>query len=223
MRTFIRGIIRFIIRLIAKVEIHGYENMPQEGAYVIATNHLGLLDAAMLYYVMDRWDVFIPVAEKWEENPLFRFLSKYFNLIFIDRFNPDLKALRKIIKLMEAGNILVIAPEGTRSRSATMAEGRPGVSYLAAKLNRPIIAVGLAGTEDKAIVDNLKHLRRSKIFIQVGKPFSMPALPAKDRDAALKQYTDEIMCHIAALVPEKYRGVYAEHPRLKELLAQDNK
>lgn len=220
MRNFLRWIIRSILNLISKVEIHGYENLPQTGAYVIATNHLGILDSAMLFYALDRWDVFIPVAEKWEQNPLFRFLGKYFNLIFIDRFNPDLKALRKIIKLMEAGNILVIAPEGTRSRSAMMAEGKPGVSYLAAKLNRPVVPVGLAGTEDKVIVDNLKHLRRSHIFVHAGQAFSLPPLPTKNRDAALRQFTDEIMCHIAAIIPEKYRGVYAEHPRLKELLAQ---
>ena len=42
----------------------------------------------------------------------------------------------------------------------------------------------------------------------------------KNRDTALKQFTDEIMCHIAALLPENYRGVYADHPRLKELLVQ---
>ena len=221
MRNFLRRLIRSILDLIAKIEIHGYENLPQSSAYVIATNHLGILDSAMLYYALDRWDVFIPVAEKWEQNPLFSFLSKYFNLIFIDRFNPDLKGLRKIIKLMEDGNILVIAPEGTRSRSATMAEGKPGVSYLAAKLNRPVVPVGLAGTEDKVIVDNLKHLRRSHILIHAGKSFSLPPLPAKERDAALKQFTDDIMCHIAALLPGKYRGVYAEHPRLKELLAQE--
>jgi len=220
MRNFLRWLIRSIMNLIATVEIHGYENLPQSGAFVIATNHLGILDSAMLYYALDRWDVFIPVAEKWEQNPLFRFLGKYFNLIFIDRFNPDLKALRRIIKLMEQGNILVIAPEGTRSRSATMAEGKPGVSYLAAKLNRPVVPVGLAGTEDQVILDNLKHLRRSHIVVHAGQHFSLPPLPAKDRDAALRQFTDEIMCHIAALVPEKYRGVYMQHPRLKELLAQ---
>jgi len=220
MRNFLRWLIRSIMNLIAKVKIHGYENLPQSGAFVIATNHLGILDSALLFYALDRWDVFIMVAEKWEKNPLFRFLSKYFNLIFIDRFNPDLKALRKIIKLMEAGNILVIAPEGTRSRSATMAEGKPGVSYLAAKLNRPVVPVGLAGTEDKVIIDNLKHFRRSHIFVAAGEHFMLPPLPVKDRDAALKQSTDEIMCHIAALVPEKYRGVYSSHPRLKQLLVQ---
>ncbi len=219
MRTFLRWLLRLLIDLIAKVEIRNYENVPTSGNFVIATNHLGFLDALMLYYAINRWDMFIPVAEKWEKNAFLRWLGKHFNFVFIDRFNPDLKALRKIIALMEDGNNLVIAPEGTRSRVGTMAEGKPGVSYLAAKLNRPILPVGLAGTEDKLVVDNLKHLRRSHIVVTAGKVFSLPALPAKNRDEALKQYTDEIMCRIAALVPEKYRGVYANHPRLKELLA----
>lgn len=220
MITFLRWILRAFINLIADVKVFGIENLPLSGAYIIATNHLGMLDAAMLYYALDRTDVFIPVAEKWEKNAFLRWVGKYANFVFIDRFNPDLKALRKIIGLMEKGNILVMAPEGTRSRAATMAEGKPGVSYLAAKLSRSIVPVGLAGTEDKAVIDNLKHFRRSHIVAHAGKPFSLPSLPMKDRDATLKQFTDEIMCHIAAELPERYRGVYAEHPRLKELLTE---
>ncbi|MCL4529485.1 MAG: 1-acyl-sn-glycerol-3-phosphate acyltransferase [Chloroflexi bacterium] len=220
MRNLIRWLLRALINIIAHVEIHGYENVPETGAFVIATNHLGMLDATMLFYAIDRWDVFIPVAEKWEQSAFLRWLGKYFNLIFIDRFNPDLKAMRKIIGLMERGNILVIAPEGTRSRVGSMIEGKPGASYLAAKLKRPIVPVGLAGTEDKVILNNLRHLRRSKIDITAGKPFSLPPLPTKNRDEALKQDTDEIMCRIAVLLPEKYRGVYARHPRLKELVLE---
>lgn len=220
MRNLIRWLLRALINVIAHVEIHGYENVPETGAFVIATNHLGMLDATMLFYAIDRWDVFIPVAEKWEQSAFLRWLGKYFNLIFIDRFNPDLKAMRKIIGLMERGNILVIAPEGTRSRVGSMIEGKPGASYLAAKLKRPIVPVGLAGTEDKVILNNLRRLRRSKIDITAGKPFSLPPLPTKNRDEVLKQDTDEIMCRIAALIPEKYRGIYSKHPRLRELLAQ---
>jgi 1-acyl-sn-glycerol-3-phosphate acyltransferase len=220
MRNLIRWLLRRLLNLIAKIEVRGYDNVPETGAFVIATNHIGMLDSTMLFYALNRWDVFIPVGEKWEENAFLRWLGKYFNFVFIDRFNPDLKAMRKIIGLMERGNILVIAPEGTRSRIASMNEGKPGVSYLAAKLDRPIVPVGLAGTEDKAIIDNLKHFRRSHIYVSAGKPFSLPPLPTKDRDIVLKQYTDEIMCHIAALIPEKYRGVYSKHPRLLELLSQ---
>ena len=219
MRYLIRWLIRLLLNLIAKVEVIGSENLPP-GAFVIATNHLGMLDVLMLFYAVDRWDVFVPTAEKWEDIPFLRWLGKYLNFVFIDRFNPDLKAMRKIIDLMERGNVLVIAPEGTRSRVETMQEGKPGVSYLAARLHRPIVPVGLAGTEDRSIINNLKHLRRSHITVRAGEAIMLPPLPKKDRDAALKADTDEIMCRIAALIPPKYRGVYADHPRLRELLAE---
>ena len=216
----IRGLIRLIFNLIARVEVRGYENLPKDGSFVIATNHLGIADVPIAFYALNRWDLFVVIGEKWRDVGLFRWVGKHFNFIFIDRFNPDIKALRKIISLMQKNNILVIAPEGTRSRTGALIEARPGVSYLATKLGRPIVPVGIVGTEDTRLLDNLKRLRRSHIVVTAGIPFSLPPLPRENRDEVLKQYTDEIMCHIAALLPEKHRGVYADHPRLKELLLE---
>jgi len=218
MRNFIRWLIRLIFNLIARVEVTGYENLPKEGSFVITTNHRGILDVPIAFYALDRWDMFVMIGEKWEKVNLFRWIGKYFNFIFIDRFNPDIKTLRKVISLMEKNNILIIAPEGTRSRTGSLIEAKPGASYLATKLNRPIVPVGITGTADKTIVANLKRLRRSQIKVIAGPVFTLPPLPREHRDETLKQYTDEIMCHIAALLPEKYWGVYANHPRLKELL-----
>ena len=224
MKYILRWLIRALFNLIARVEVKGYEHLPKEGSFVIATNHLGIVDAPIAFYALDRWDMFVLIAEKWEKVALFRFLGKYFNFIFIDRFNPDIKALRKVINLMEENKILVIAPEGTRSRVGSLIEAKPGVSYLATKLNRPILPVALTGTEDKAFFGNLKRLRRAHITVTAGTTFTLPPLPRQDRDEVLKQYTDEIMCHIAALLPEKYRGFYAGNPRLRELLeVQRNK
>ena len=218
MRNFLRWLLRFIIDLIAHVEITGYEYLPTEGNFVIATNHLGILDAPLAYYALDRWDLFIPVAEKWESIPIVKWLGKYFNFIFIDRFNPDIKALRKIINFMDDGYILIIAPEGTRSHTGAMIEGRPGVSYLATRLGQPIVPIAIAGTEDKTLFANLKRLRKTHITVTADKPFTLPPLPRENRDETLKQYTDEIMCQIAKMLPEKNWGVYKDHPRLKELL-----
>jgi 1-acyl-sn-glycerol-3-phosphate acyltransferase len=218
MKKFLRWLVRFVIDIIAQVEVTGYENIPKEGNFVIATNHLGIVDAAMAYYALNRWDLFIMVAEKWEKNPFLKWLGKYFNFIFIDRFNPDIKTLRYIIKLMDEGKNLIIAPEGTRSRVGSLIEGKPGVSYLAARLGQPIVPVALAGTEDRIIFGNLQRLRRSHIVVQAGKPFMLPPISRTNRDEDLKSSTDEIMCRIAALLPEKYWGVYAGHPRLRELL-----
>jgi 1-acyl-sn-glycerol-3-phosphate acyltransferase len=176
------------------------------------------VDVPIAFYALDRWDMFVMIGEKWQNVDLFRWVGKYFNFIFIDRFNPDIKTLRKVISLMKENNILVIAPEGTRSRTGSLIEAKPGASYLATKLDRPIVPVGITGTEDQALLGNLKKLRRGSIVVTAGPSFTLPPLPKENRDEALKQYTDEIMCHIAALLPEKYRGVYANHPRLKELL-----
>ena len=219
MKYFIRWLVRTVFNLLAEVEITGYEYLTRDISYVLATNHLGIVDAPIAFYALDRWDMYIPVAEKWEQNPFLNWLGRYFNFIFIDRFNPDIKAMRRIIDVMKEGNILVIAPEGTRSRVGSLIEGKPGVSYLATKLSRPIVPVAIAGTEDKVFWGNVKRLRRNHVIVKAGPAFTLPPLPKENRDEALKKYTDEIMCRIAVLLPEKNRGVYANHPRLKELLA----
>ena len=219
MRNFLRWLIRSLLRLIARVDVRGYENLPAENSYVLATNHIGILDAILAFYALDRWDIYIPVAEKWEKNWFLNWLGQHFNFVFIDRFNPDIQAMRKILHLMEEGNLLAISPEGTRSRVGSLIEAKPGVTYLATKLNRPIVPIAITGTEDKVILGNLKRLRRSHFTITAGPHFTLPPLPREGRDEALKNYTDEIMCRIAVLLPEKYRGVYTDHPRLAELLA----
>ena len=218
-KTILRAILRTLLRLVAKVEIIHKENLRESGSYAFATNHLGILDALLAYYVLERWDFFIPVAEKWEEYAFLRWLGKHLNIIFIDRFNPDIRALRLILRRMDKGQVLIIAPEGTRSRAETMAEGKPGVSYLASKSQFPVIPVALAGTEDRVFFGNLKRLKRTKVTVTIGEAFTLPPLPKKNKDEALKEYTDEIMCKIAVMLPEKYRGFYAEHPRLRELLS----
>ncbi len=217
MRIFLRWLIHVIINLIAHVEIQGLENLPEKGGFAIATNHLGRLDVALLFYVMEG-DFILTIAEKYEHHWLFGPLGNAVNGIWLDRFNADVGALRKVLARMKAGGILVIAPEGTRSKTEAMAEGKPGVAYLTLKAGVPIVPAGLTGTEDRLVVERLKHFKKSEIKIVIGTPFNLPPIQRKDRDATLKQYTDEIMCRIGVLLPEKYRGVYAEHPRLKELL-----
>jgi len=214
----LRFLIRILLRLIARVEIHGRENVPLTGGMILSSNHIGILDIIMVYFGIDRTDLFIPVAEKWEKIGWIKWLGKQLNFLFVDRYNPDLKALRKMITLMEEGKCLVIAPEGTRSRTGAMIEGRPGVAYLAARSGFPVIPVAITGTEDKVLLGNVKRLKKSHITLTGGKPFVIPPLPKTNRDEALQKYTDEIMCQMAVLLPERYRGVYAEHPRLKELL-----
>lgn len=217
MQIFLQWFIRIIIKLIANVEMKGDENIPKEGNFVIATNHLGRLDLALLFYALEG-DFILIIAEKYEHHWLFGPIGNALKGIWLDRFNADIGAIRKVLKRMTDGGILVIAPEGTRSKTEAMAEGKPGVSYLAMKAGVPIVPIALTGTEDRLVVEQLKRFKKSEIKIVVGLPFTLPPVKGKDRDLVLRENTDEIMCRIGVLLPEKYRGVYSQHPRLKKLL-----
>jgi 1-acyl-sn-glycerol-3-phosphate acyltransferase len=216
----IRFLIRLLMRLLARVEVHGMENVPATGNFIIASNHLGLVDAFLPFYFLDKNNLFLLVGEKWEKLAILRWLGKRLNFIFVDRFNPDLKAIREVITRMKQGEVLVIIPEGTRSKVGHLIEGKQGVSYLAAKLGYPILPAGITGSFDPIFFGQMKRLKRPHITVNVGPAFHLPPLPTEgpSRDEALKADTDEIMCRIAALLPEAYRGYYSDHPRLRELL-----
>jgi len=147
MKFFLCWLIRIVLRVIAKIQITGIENLPKKGGFVIAVNHLGILDAPLAYYGLDNWNIFIPVAEKWEENPFLKWLGKHLSFIFINRFEPDLKSMREMIKRMESGQTLVIAPEGTRHY---VTEWKMGFYHIAKKAGIPLV-VGIVDGKNKTV------------------------------------------------------------------------
>jgi 1-acyl-sn-glycerol-3-phosphate acyltransferase len=216
-----RFIIRLLMNLLGNVELVGFEKLPRAGGYIIASNHIGRLDAALAYYIIDRPDVIMVVAEKYEKYALYRWLVKLTNGMFIDRQNANIGAIRETLRRLQQGGVFTITPEGTRSKSGNLLEAKPGAIYLAWKSGVPVIPVALTGTEDAVVVDRLKHFKRLRIKAVAGNSFTLPTeVKGRDRDAVMQHYTDEVMCRIAILLPPERRGVYAEHPRLKELLAE---
>ncbi len=221
MQKFFRALIAVILRSTSKIKPIDFENIPAQGSCILASNHLGRLDALLVYLLVPRTDIIMTVAEKYQKVGFFRWAAKHLDAIFIDRFNADIKSLRTVLKRLNNGELYVIAPEGTRSKTEALIEGQPGTAYIAAKTGAPVIPVALTGTEDRIVINNLKKLRRSSVRVRVGKPFVIPPLDRSNRDADLAAKTDEIMCQIAALLPPSYHGVYADHPRLKELISRN--
>ncbi len=219
--TFVMFLLRAIIRIIARVSVYGYEYVPSDSTtYVAVSNHIGRLDPAFVYFLLRRRDIILLVAEKYKEHTWSRVLAESVNGIFVDHFNADLNAMREVLRRIKQGGIAVVAPEGTRSPNSALIQGWDGASYIAAKAGLPIIPVGVTGSGDKEVVHRLKHFRRLDVTVRCGPVFTLPPLENKNRDAQLAANTEEIMCRIAAELPESYRGIYADHPRLQELLAE---
>jgi 1-acyl-sn-glycerol-3-phosphate acyltransferase len=216
----VRFVFRIVLKMVARVEISGYGNVPATGGAIVVTNHIGRLDALLGVLLTDRDDFILMVAEKYKKVPFWRWAAKKVDAVWLDRYEADFQTLRVVLKRLKQGEILGMAPEGTRSETEALVEGKPGAAYLAAKANVPIIAIGLVGTEDRVVKYRLRHLRRLDINIKIGEPFFLPPMDRRNRDAFLAQSTEEIMCRIAALLPPEYRGFYADAPRLQEFLVE---
>src|SRR5574339_846250 len=104
----LRSMVRFFMRPIADIEVNGMEKLP-DGNVIVAANHLGRLDTAVLLCILDREDIIMPVAEKYRDHPLYGAIGRAVNAIWLNRFDADHAALRQILKRMEQGGLLVIA------------------------------------------------------------------------------------------------------------------
>jgi 1-acyl-sn-glycerol-3-phosphate acyltransferase len=206
-RKTLQRLVRFLIRTLTHTEFIHPENVPAEGAVILAINHMSHIDTPVLFVNPSRPDITALVTTKYQENAFVRWFTDVAEGIWIDRDIADFTAIRKASEELAKGRALGIAPEGTRSKSGEMQEGKPGTIMLALKTGAPIVPVALTGTEDA--LKKLMRLRRPHITATFGEPFTLPEFPPRHRSEELHRWTEILMRRIAALLPEKYRGVYS--------------
>ncbi len=214
----LRWVFDKLIALLTRRRMEGWENLPPKGPYIVAVNHLHLLDAPLLYGLLGSDQVSGWAAEKWQNDPFIGTFLKLAGATFIRRGEVDREAISAAVDWLKAGKIFAIAPEGTRSKTGGLIRGKSGIAYIAHEAGVPIVPIGHFGTDK--IWSALARLRRQPVTVRIGKSFSLPPLDAHDRAASLRLQADEVMCRIAVLLPAEYRGIYATHPRLQELLRE---
>lgn len=205
MYHIIRAIDEALVRLFIRRETVGMENLP-DPPYILVTNHLSVFDTPLLLTVCPH-TIRAFAALKHRRNPLYGSLLSAMGSIWVKRGQVDRDALRQALDVLKRGEVLGMAPEGTRSRGThALQQGKTGPAYLATRADVPLVPVGITGSE--TIDQNLFRLRRTPVRIVVGKPFRLPNT-GRARGPMLREYTELIMHRIAELLPERYRGVYA--------------
>lgn len=207
MYEFLRKLVRALFPLLVRVQIRGQENFPPSGPYILATNHLSVFDLPLLLMVCPH-TVRAFAASKHRRNPFYALLLTAAGSIWVRRGEIDREALQGAFAVLRRGEVLGIAPEGTRARQVyALQPGKTGAAYIATRADVPIVPVGLTGTEK--IKQNLPRLRRTDVTVNIGEPFRLPE-SGRVRGPKLDEYTDLIMRRIAALLPPEYRGVYRD-------------
>lgn len=203
----VRILVTNVAYLVARPEYIGLENIPDEPPYILVTNHLSAFDIPLLSSICPHHTIRAFAASEHKWNPLYAPILAAAGSIWVRRGEADRRALREALAVLERGEALGVAPEGTRARDPyALQKGKSGVAFLATRADVPIVPVGMAGTE--RIRHNLPRLRRTRVQVAVGEPFRLPE-SGHAGSRKLREYTDLIMYHIAELLPREYRGVYA--------------
>jgi 1-acyl-sn-glycerol-3-phosphate acyltransferase len=208
------GIIKFLTAVGCRIDSRQLVKIPARGPLILTANHINFLETPVIFpRLFPRPVTALAKIEYWD-SLFFRFLFNLWKLIPIRRGEADLEAFQKALAAMQAGKILIILPEGTRSSDGKMQEAHAGIVLLAVRSGAPILPVAHWGGEN--VWENLKHFKRTDFKIAVGNPFKVETGgKALSRDVR-QQIANEIMYQIAALLPENYRGVYTDISKATE-------
>lgn len=202
---------RALLRMVARVECEGLENIPASGPLILAGNHISLFDFLVLGSVLGGRATGLAVrpafiiADKWR-NCVHSYAAQLGNPIYIRRGKGDLEALEGALAVLEAKGVVAIMPEGRPSRRGLL-RAKPGVGYLAAETLASVLPLAIYGHE--RAFGNWARLRRVPVKIRIGQPFDLSGADAK---SDLQGKADFIMKAIARLMPEVYQGVYRAEP-----------
>jgi 1-acyl-sn-glycerol-3-phosphate acyltransferase len=175
----VRAAIALVSKLWFRVEVHGRENVPVHGPFVVAPNHRSNLDTPVIGVITRRVMRYMGKDSLWDSRPLGWFLTALGGFP-VHRGTADREALRAGLACIERGEPLVMFPEGTRQSGPVLAEMFDGPAYVACRTGAPILPVGMSGTE-AAMPRGAKLVRPVKVRIVIGEPLVPPPLGERGR------------------------------------------
>lgn len=139
---FFRSLARVLLKIKYDLRFEGVENLPQEGSFIIAANHITFIDPVMIIAGCPRQCHFMAKSELFTK-PVFSEFLAFMNAFPVKRESSDMTALNYAQKIINKGWILGIFPEGARSKDMTPKKTRSGAAYLAFKTGADVVPVGL--------------------------------------------------------------------------------
>jgi 1-acyl-sn-glycerol-3-phosphate acyltransferase len=205
---FVTYAVKLVTNIICRIDAPNMKTFPKKGPYIAYSNHTGQIEIPLIYsHLQPRPITGLAKIETWDS----WFLQWVFNLwgaIPIRRGEADMNAMRSSLRALKNNEILVIAPEGTRNKTGQLLKAQPGVITLALRSRAPLVPIAHWGGENFS--KNIKCFKRTGFHIRVGEPFKLN--PGKEHitSETRQQMVDEMMYRLATMLPEYYRGAYAD-------------
>lgn len=208
---FLKVTLSPILRALYHVKGEGLERFPAEGGVIVVGNHVSFMDSFFIPLVLPRRVVYLAKAEYFESWKTAWFV-KSLGMIPVKRGvrSKAEAAIRSGVEVLEAGGVLGLYPEGTRSVDGRLYRGRTGVGRLAIRSGAPVVPVGIIGS--RKVMPKKAKLPKlwGHVTVRIGAPMRFEKYEGKENDRrALRAMTDEIMAEILTLSGQTYVDEYA--------------
>lgn len=214
------------LRLGIRMKVFGLDNVPKRGGALVICNHLGWFDPVLLMAASPR-PIFWMAKAEFVKYPILRWFAFQAGVFPVRRGQADRQALRHAQSLLGDGMLVGMFPEGTRSKTGGLKEPFGGASVVALRSNAPIIPCALVGTDGLPLSGSepVQKRRYPKVAAIFGEPFRLEHVAPDGTKRSLDDLTDAMMIEIARMLPEQYRGIYADrceqsHPAVSRNLIE---
>ena len=196
-----------LTRIIFRIHDDLLFKVPHKVPLIRVVNHINILEIPVFYTALEpRHIIGFSASKRWK-NWWTRWLLNLADAIPLTVGEANIDAFRRGLNSLKDGNIILIAPEGTRSGHGLLQKGYPGIVSLAMRSNAPLLPLVFHGHEHYK--ENLRRLRRTDFIFAVGKPFTLDPRGQRMNGAIRQQMVDEIMYQLASLLPAQNRGLYS--------------
>lgn len=207
-QALVVNVLNGLTSLICRIDDEELRGVPRNGPLIIFTNHVNILEIPIIYTRLQPRPVRgMLLAERWKI-PVVSWALGVTRTIPLHRGEADLIAMRMGLDALKKGEMLIIAPEGTRSHDGKLQPAHPGVALLALHSQAPLLPVGFYGAEN--YTENIRRLKRTDFHLRVGKPFHLDTRGKKVTREVRQLMVEEMMYQLAAVLPPEYRGHYAD-------------
>jgi 1-acyl-sn-glycerol-3-phosphate acyltransferase len=208
-RRFLRFLLRSLaFTLLVHLEnVDGLDNIPDIGPGILLMNHIGWVDPIVLVHVVQR-DI-VPLAKvEVFDYPVIGIFPRLWGVIPVQRGGFDRQAVQSSLEVLKKGQIILVAPEGTRNPE--LQHGKGGFAYLASRSGAPIIPVAIEGSPGYPVIRYSRRWRESPISVNFGRPFIYKEQYRRAGRDELNLLADEAMYYLAEMLPAERRGYYSD-------------
>ncbi|WP_267625453.1 lysophospholipid acyltransferase family protein [Gordonia sputi] len=204
-----------LLRVLGRPEVEGLENLPERGPAILASNHLAVMDSFFLPLMVPRRIYFLAKAEYFNGTGIKgRFQAWFYTAVGqipIDRTGAEAAAdaLKAARGQLEAGNLMGMYPEGTRSPDGNLYKGKTGLARVALDTGVPVIPVAMIGTNTFNPPGTVLP-RPTRVKVKIGKPLNFARYEGMQGNRFIERaVTDEIMYELMQLSGQQYVDIYA--------------